>query len=797
MRRRRSRPIRRQACWGAILLCALLTVAGCAANRQAGPEAEASRPAVIQEVRVSSSTGEATIVEIVTSKPAPYTSFLLADPPRLVLDIRGVPADGLAAATRVFDRNVTHIRVDPGPSQAMTTRVTAELAREVEHKVAEKDNTIAVMLMNEGPVSDRAPSAPPQTEETASEKPAAPVSESDPRIFFEARKTGLNEVLGLDFTMLQQGKSRLTATTGKKAGYDLKRKGEKDLVLSLEKVSVRPLLLRHLDSTHFEGAVDKVLSVYSAKDGRLALNITLREMVPYHVDQSEGRLTLEFGPTRIKPPDMKIVPLKVSEATKTVSAAAPGTGPAAGASAGPAAPLPKGKETPPAAKGAGDAEEAKKIPGTDKSRYTGKPMTMDFVNAEVTNILRLIGEVSDLNIIWTPDVKGTVSMRLKKVPWDQALDLILTNNDLAVRREGNVLWVTTRAHLTRIETDEKKKMDDEEAERRKVRDEAQKAQEAEPLELAYFPVDFAEAKKIQDHIVKSKRGKTSVDERTNTIIMEDTPSFIAKARDIVKRFDTPVKQIMIEARIVDAATGLARDLGVQWNNAESQWRERQGLDWLDMTQQATVYDNVQDKLESPNDGVVGGAFSSNAPAQWAANIGLQLAKLTGGGLGALALDVSLALAESENKAKIISSPKVIASNGEKALIKRGETFYLEAAENVEPKEVTATLSLEVTPTVSFNNFVNMEIILKDESRSGENSKTGKDLKTKLMVKTGDTIVIGGIYTEKSDEAVGGIPFLKEIPLLGWAFKAESKVKGKSELLIFLTPTVLPDPTRSL
>jgi len=429
----------------------------------------------------------------------------------------------------------------------------------------------------------------------------------------------------------------------------------------------------------------------------------------------------------------------------------------------------------------------KKIPGMVKSRYTGQPMTMDFVNAEVTNILRLIGEVSDLNIIWSPEVKGTVSMRLKKVPWDQSLELILANNDLGMRRDGNVIWITTRAHLNRIESEEKKKRQDERNQQIKMRQDLQKAKEAEPLETAYMPLDFAEAKKIMAHIVKSKRGTLKVDERTNTIIMEDTPTAIAKARELVNRFDTPVKQIMIESRIVDASTGLARDLGVQWNNFERQWREREGLDWFEKGETVNVSENVGNV---PNDMVLGGAFSSNSPEGWAANVGLQLARMTNVGLGALAIDVSLALAESENRAKIISAPKVIASNGEKALIKRGDTFYLPAAENVEPKEIKATLSLEVTPTVSYNNFVNMDIV------TGEAGKTGKDLATKLMVKSGDTIVIGGIYTESSRKEVGGIPFLKDIPFIGWAFKAESKGKDKTELLIFITPTVLAEPKRN-
>ncbi|MBW1798567.1 MAG: type IV pilus secretin PilQ, partial [Deltaproteobacteria bacterium] len=153
----------------------------------------------------------------------------------------------------------------------------------------------------------------------------------------------------------------------------------------------------------------------------------------------------------------------------------------------------------------------------------------------------------------------------------------------------------------------------------------------------------------------------------------------------------------------------------------------------------------------------------------------------------------LALAETEGKTRIISAPKVIASNGEQATISRGSTFYLPAAENVEAKEVTADLSLEVTPNVSFNDFVSMEITVKDEQQVGTSGKSGKDLSTKLMVKSGETIVIGGIYTETESDANTGIPWMKDIPILGWLFGAEHKTFDKAELLIFLTPTVLPPP----
>jgi type IV pilus assembly protein PilQ len=167
--------------------------------------------------------------------------------------------------------------------------------------------------------------------------------------------------------------------------------------------------------------------------------------------------------------------------------------------------------------------------------------------------------------------------------------------------------------------------------------------------------------------------------------------------------------------------------------------------------------------------------------------------LTSSALGALNLDANLALAEAEGYVKIISAPKVIASNGESATINRGTTFYLEAAENVEPKEVEANLTLTVTPTVSFNNYVTMDVQVEDKQRSGFDATTGKDLTTKLMVKSGDTIVIGGIYTENNEAGESGIPYLKDVPILGWLFKANKKTLSNSELLIFITPTVLPPP----
>ncbi|MCK4814224.1 hypothetical protein KA005_00520, partial [bacterium] len=189
----------------------------------------------------------------------------------------------------------------------------------------------------------------------------------------------------------------------------------------------------------------------------------------------------------------------------------------------------------------------------------------------------------------------------------------------------------------------------------------------------------------------------------------------------------------------------------------------------------------------------GGSFSTNNPEGWAANIGINIARLTSNALGAFALDASLALAESEGKVKIISAPKVIASNGEKAVISRGDIIYKEivSLDTVDVKELPATLSLTVTPTVSFNDYVTMKIELTDDKVYTDlTGKTEKYIETTLMVNSGETVVIGGIFKEDRSEKESGFPWLKDIPILGWLFKAQTKESERHELLIFITPTVI-------
>jgi type IV pilus assembly protein PilQ len=272
--------------------------------------------------------------------------------------------------------------------------------------------------------------------------------------------------------------------------------------------------------------------------------------------------------------------------------------------------------------------------------------------------------------------------------------------------------------------------------------------------------------------------------------MTDIASVIEQARNIVKEFDTPVKQIMIEARIVDATSNFIRDLGIQWNTIEAQRRNDTGVGFGIPTD-ASSYSVSGGKL-------YGGNFSTNAPGNWVPNIALSFGKLSSGMLGAITLDAALALSETEGKTKTISAPKVIAREGTSASISSGDSIIIPATENVASTTLDATLSLTVTPTaVSVNDYITLDVEVTDDQAPTNTRLLKKSITTTLMVRSGETIVIGGIYRENEGEDETGAPYLKDIPILGWLFRAEEKTSAKSELLIFLTPTVLPPPGKAL
>lgn len=767
------------------LAAALLLLGACATPPTKEDTSKEAMVPVIEQIKVTPSPQE-TVVQIINSRPAPYAAFKLTNPPRIILDIRGKTGSNLSPKTAVNDGNVNEIVFEEGKTQAMTTRMTLSLARAIDYKVVSSDNIISLTL------------TPKQTEPQAKKEGAEKVSSAEvkkepteeqytpaePRVLFQPKPSDLNQVLGIDFTMLDHGECRLVVTTDKKAQYDLDRKGPKTLIMKLSKSTIPPLLLREIDASQFPGALDQVKPMYSSTEKQVTLALTLKEMVPFHVKQTEKGISIDFGRTSQLPPEKKIIPLQFAKAQ------------------GQAAAL---EQTSPESKQVG-------TPAIPTKKYTGQPMYLDFIDADVTHILRLINDVSKENIIWDPAIKGRkVSMILKDVPWDEALDLILVNNDLAKRRMGpNIWWITTRQKAAQLDAEERKQKALEEKERQQMEEDRKKAEkeaklmveENVKLQTEYIQVNFVKADDIKKYINlsdlgKKKGGKVSVDAITNRILITDTPKSIEEAKKTVKDLDKPKKQILIEARLVDATSSFSRDLGLQWQDMsgtgggiEYQNRSNPTMGWV--TGPGWVANNSD--LTAGGDRRSSATFTTNAPSGWTPNIGFNFARLSNNMLHGLALDASLALAESEGKAKTISAPKVIATEGTAATISSGQQIIIPATENVASTTLDATLSLTVTPqAVSYNNFVTLQIAVTDDSAPTLQTKLVKNINTNMMIKSGDTVVIGGILKQSEGNNTNGVPGLKNVPLLGWLFKANANTLSKEELLIFITPIVLPPP----
>ncbi len=615
-------------------------------------------------------------------------------------------------------------------------------------------------------------------------------TESEPRIFIKPSASKLGQILGIDFSMMPQSKSRLTVTTNKKVDYDLDSVGANTLALNIYNSQIGlDVLLRHIDTTEFQTALEKINPEFDKDNNKVTLGIVLREVVPYTIKQSDDSLIIDFDRIKKRVAEKNIVPLNLVEAETRNLAAVTNKKTMTKSTAAPAA----------------SQAEIQAFSPSVSNKYKGEPMYLEMSKAaDVTDILTLINSVSGENLVWDPaEIKGKkISIILKDEPWDYALELVMMLADLAKRQVGeNTILITTKQKMAQMLAEEEAearkiqlKLDQE---RERILEQAKREVDDAPIVTDYITVDFAKADEIKDHIILSKRGKISTDPRTNMIIITDTAESIEEAKKIVKQFDTPVKQIMIEARIVEVADDFTKDLGLKWNGGTEVTRE-EADDPLFGPIVNYEYDGTIAERSSLGSGrSYGGSFSTNSPAANWGNIGVSFAKISSSGLGFFALDATLALAESNGKAKTISAPKVIAQEGSEAKISSGEIIKIAATENVQAEDFPAELSLSVTPTsVSYNDFITLNVDVSDDQRVADNRKTTKTISTTLMVQSGETIVIGGIIKEKESDNVEGVPVLKDIPGIGWLFKAKRKQTSKTELLIFLTPNVIPAPVKN-
>ncbi|MFQ5481096.1 MAG: type IV pilus secretin PilQ, partial [Thermodesulfobacteriota bacterium] len=421
----------------------------------------------------------------------------------------------------------------------------------------------------------------------------------------------------------------------------------------------------------------------------------------------------------------------------------------------------------------------------DGPRYTGKKIDLDMMDARITDILRLLAEVSNFNIIASDDVTGTISLRLRDVPWDQAFDIILKAKGLDKVKVGNVIRV---APATRI------------SQERDAALAAVKASEKlEPLSIEFVAINYGKAKELEAHVknVLSDRGSVTSETRTNTLIIKDIKKGIAAAEKLVSQLDTAIPQVLIEARIVEASSSFSRDLGVQWGvDYQTGGNVNANIFGSDATTGQTPPSGTNPAFETRN-----GAqnFAVNLPATGSIGtlgaLGFILGKA---GQNPLVLDLRLSAGEQEGQLRTISRPRIVTMDNKEAKIEDGESvpFETTSASGTSTIFIDANLSLTVTPHITPDGSVLMKIKASKNSigtfttSSGEPSIVKKEASTEVLVNDGETTVIGGIISSDSNNTNSGIPYLKDIPLMGKLFRSKSTKESQKELLIFITPSIM-------
>ncbi len=418
-------------------------------------------------------------------------------------------------------------------------------------------------------------------------------------------------------------------------------------------------------------------------------------------------------------------------------------------------------------------------------KYTGKTLSLNFQDIEVRSVLQLLADFTDKNIVVSDTVKGNITLRLKNVPWDQALDIVLESKGLAMRSNGNVIWVAPATEL------EAKEQRDLQAMKRK--------QSLEPLVTEYISVNYAKAEDMASLVkssggkgegsLLSKRGSVSLDKRTNTLLVQDTASRVNEIRAMIKNLDVPVRQVSIESRIVIASDNFGKNLGARFGVSH-------------FTNHTALSGGAASNNSMVND-LTGGTGNVKIPAlNDRLNVNLPIAGAAGSfGFAVLAkdflLDLELSALQAESKGEIVSTPRVVTADKKKALIEQGvEIPYLTAASSgattVSFKK--AVLSLEVTPQVTPDEHIIMDLKVNQDTVgrvfSGVPSINTREINTQVLVDNGQTIVLGGVHEEVKQNDTDKVPVLGDIPMLGRVFQRNQKTSDKRELLIFVTPKIL-------
>jgi type IV pilus assembly protein PilQ len=624
------------------------------------------------------------------------------------------------------------------------TRLVLNLKKAANYR-AEIQGKILMVMLDNGVTAD-APTAAATPVKAASAGVA--VAAADPVHFAPSLNRNAQALQGIDFRRGSDGAGRIVVDLpSNQVGVDIRQQGQ-SLVVEFLRTTLPDNLRRRLDVTDFSTPVQTVTTTQNGD--RVRMVVEPRGNWEHSAYQSDNQFVLEVRPQQVDP--NKLV------------------------------------------QGQG---------------YAGEKLSLNFQNIEVRALLQVIADFTNFNVVTSDTVTGNVTLRLKDVPWDQALDIILQAKGLGLRKSGNVILIAPKDELNAKE---------------KVELEAKAQISAlEPLRTQAFPLNYAKAADVAAGLsgqstggssgststrILSARGSVIFETRTNQLFVSDVPSKLQEIQDMISKIDIPVRQVLIEARIVIANDTFGRSLGVKLGATDLR-AQQGGVPGFSVggSNRIAVGGNLNAVGSSTLQTSTASTFATDsnfvnlpAIAEGGFNAATVALSLFSAGANRF-LNLELSALEADGKGKVVSSPRIITADHVKASIKQGTRIpYLQAstAGNTNISFVDAVLKLEVTPQITPEGNVIMDVEVDKDSVgtifNGTPSIDTKSVQTQVLVENGGTVVIGGIFELTEDDNVSKVPFLGDIPYLGNLFKTHSVDRTKTEMLIFLTPKVVSDRT---
>jgi type IV pilus assembly protein PilQ len=743
----------------------------------------------VSDVRLLAPAEDRAEVVVATTGTPRFSARLLDGGKRLLVDLADADVEGAPGAITQGNGVVAGVMTQGFRKDARSTaRVLVQLSRPAEYSVRAEQGRLVIEL---SAAAKTAPApARPRTEARAAERAKGPATITDVRFEHQA---------SFDRVIIELSSIPAFSQPGGAAGKS---------VVELSGARLPEALQRTLDVGAFGGPV-KAVSTYRRKsDGsKIVVEVEQSEGASSAVVREGNALVLTVAKGAL-PPSLSGVGADggVARRTRTVAreASLEGDEPrvetsfaaAAGIGAEPG-------EAGPSLHGSTASKEATTEPDQadaflpaitgQQRRFTGRRIDLDLKDADIHNVLRLISDVGRVNVVTADNVNGTVTIRMRNVPWDQALETVLQAKGLGMVRQGSMVRVAPLADLNK----------ERELAIARRKSELQLA----PLETRLIPINYADAKDLQDRSkdLLSPRGSLAVDERTNVLIARDVAGNLNQIEELVRSLDTQTPQVLIEARVVEATSRYLRDVGIQWggdaafsastgNPTGLVFPSAVGLTGgaSDANTPTAGLSPFQNQVQNPN-------FAVNLPATVGTGAGGALGLTLGSINNAVNLGVRLSAAESSGMLRIISSPRILTLDNREARISQGTLipFSQISAQGVQTTFQEAKLSLLVKPHVTSDGSVAMHVkINRDEPDFNQTSARGdptilkREAETDLLIMDGHTAVIGGIFTRNTGRNLDQVPFFGDIPILGLLFQRRRASDSRSELVIFLTPRIV-------